>query len=44
MYFIVEKEKMGLADKVDYYSRILFPGTFLLFNLILWLCYLVPGM
>lgn len=37
-----KKKKMGPADKVDYYSRFLFPLMFAVFNLILWSCYLLP--
>ncbi|XP_067946177.1 glycine receptor subunit alpha-2-like [Watersipora subatra] len=38
----VKKKRMSLADQVDYFSRFVFPLAFLLFNLVLWLKYLVP--
>ncbi|XP_067943197.1 glycine receptor subunit alphaZ1-like [Watersipora subatra] len=35
------KPKMSLSDQVDFYSKFAFPSAFLLFNLVLWLIYLL---
>ena len=34
---------MDAADKVDYYSKLIFPASFALFNVILWSAYLRPS-